>query len=184
MQDEQNIRIERRWAMPNRWTFQIKPVMELLQEEMTQGLWIDPFAGRYSPASVTNDLNPDREAAYHMDALDFLKMFGDGSVDGILYDPPYSPRQVRECYDGIDGNIKWDGTARFWSRTKDEIQRILRPSGKAICFGWNSNGCGMKRGFRLTRILLVSHGGMINDTICTVETKVTPWADGLGVANG
>ena len=184
MQDNQNIRIERKWAMPNKWTFQIKPITDLLQGEMMPGLWIDPFAGKYSLASVTNDLNPERNTTYHMDALDFLKMFGDESVDGVLYDPPYSPRQVRECYDCIDGNIKWDGTTRFWSKTKDEIQRVLRPSGKVICFGWNSAGCGLKRGFHLTRILLVSHGGMRNDTICTVEIKVPMTADILRLPMG
>ena len=43
--------------------------------------------------------------------------------------------------------------------------------GKVLCFGWNSMGCGMKRGFDMKRILLVPHGGSRNDTICTVEVK-------------
>lgn len=168
MMDRPILRMERIWAMPNKLTFQIKPIKDLLREEMTSGLWIDPFAGVYSPASITNDLNMERKTMYHMDALDFLKMFDAESVDGVLYDPPYSPRQVRECYDNIDGRIKWDGTTRFWSETKDEVQRILRPDGKVICFGWNSMGCGISCGFRMTRILMVPHGGMRNDTICTV----------------
>lgn len=95
--------IERVWAMPNKWTFSIKPIKQLIGEEMTGGLWIDPFAGECSPASITNDLNPERPTTYHMDALEFLKTFDDNSVDGVLYDPPYSPRQVKECYDGIGG---------------------------------------------------------------------------------
>ena len=86
--------------------------------------------------------------------------------------PPYSPRQVRECYDGISGDIKWDGRISFWSDAKDEICRILKIGGKSICFGWNSNGIGNKRGFQIERILIVPHGGMHNDTIVTVETKV------------
>lgn len=106
-----------------------------------------------------------------MDALDFLKMFNDNSIDGVLYDPPYSPRQVRECYDNIDGAIKWDGRMNFWSDTKNEIARIVKPGGKVICFGWNSMGIGLGRGFDMTRILLVPHGGQHNDTICTVEVK-------------
>lgn len=165
------MRIERIWSMPNKWTFLIKPIKELLQEELTDGVWIDPFSGMYSPATIKNDLDPTKEAQYHMDAIEFLKMFEDESVDGVLFDPPYSPRQVRECYDGISGSIKWDGRVNFWSDAKNEIARITKKGGKVICFGWNSMGVGLNRGFEMTRILLVPHGGNKNDTICTVELK-------------
>jgi len=164
--------IERKWAMPNKWTFTIKPIAELLKEEITDGLWVDPFAGEHSPAQITNDLNPERPTNYHMDALEFLKMFGDSSVEGVLFDAPYSPRQVKECYDNIGKDLKWDGRTTFWSKTKDEIARIIKPNGKVICFGWNSMGIGKTRGFEMTRILLVPHGGSRNDTICTVEVKL------------
>jgi len=163
--------IERIWSMPNKWTFNIKPISDLLDAEMTNGLWIDPFAGKSDRAKIRNDLNPESDAEYHMDALDFLKQFDTESVDGVLFDPPYSPRQVRECYDGISGSLKWDGRMTFWSKAKDEIARIVRKGGKVICFGWNSMGCGKSRGFEMTRILIVPHGGNRNDTICTVEIK-------------
>ena len=163
--------IERQWAMPNKWTFTIPPIKDLLQEEIANGLWIDPFAGEYSPAKITNDLNPMRNTDYHMDALDFLKMFDSESVDGVLFDPPYSPRQVRECYDSIGTGLKWNGKVSFWSDAKNEVARIVKPHGKVICFGWNSMGCGINRGFEMQRILLVPHGGSRNDTICTVEVK-------------
>lgn len=157
--------------MPNRWTFKIKPIADLLREEMDGGIWVDPFAGEHSPANITNDLNPERPTMYHMDAIDFLRTFEDDSVDGVLYDPPYSQRQVKECYDGIQGGLKWDGRMTFWSESKNEVARIVKSTGKVICFGWNSMGLGEKRGFKMQRILLVPHGGSRNDTICTVEVK-------------
>lgn len=168
------MKIERIWCMPNKWTFKIKPISILLKEEMNleKELWIDPFAGENSPAQITNDLNFNKNTIYHLDALEFLKQFKSNSVDGVLYDPPYSPRQVKECYENIDGNIKWDGKSTFWSETKNEIARILKPNGKVICFGWNSMGLGKNRGFEMKRILLVPHGGTRNDTICTVEIKI------------
>ena len=43
---------------------------------------------------------------------------------------------------------------------------------KCITFGWNSTGLGKKRGFEITRILIVCHGSMHNDTICTVEERI------------
>ena len=69
------MRIDRIWAMPNKWTFTIQPIADLLREEITGGVWVDPFAGENSPAKIRNDLNPERNTEYHMDALEFLKMF-------------------------------------------------------------------------------------------------------------
>lgn len=167
-----SINIERVWAMPNKNTFSIKPIHDLIVEELTDGLWIDPFANTNKLASVTNDLNPDYDTDYHMDALDFMKMFDSDSVDGVLYDPPYSPRQVSECYNNVGYNVTWDTTkASFWGNHKKEISRIVKIGGKVITFGWNSGGIGYKYGFEIERILLVPHGGWHNDTICTVEVK-------------
>ena len=38
--------------------------------------------------ALTNDLNPEFEADHHMDSIDFLQMFEDESVDGVLLDTP------------------------------------------------------------------------------------------------
>lgn len=166
------VSIERVWAMPNKNTFDIKPINTLITDELTDGLWIDPFANKNKLATVTNDLNKEFDTDYHLDALDFMKLFDDNSVDGVLYDPPYSPRQVSECYNDVGYNVTWDTTkASFWGNHKREISRIVKLGGKVITFGWNSGGIGRKYGFEISRILLVPHGGWHNDTICTVEIK-------------
>lgn len=171
--DTHSIRIERIWSMPNKNTFEIPPIKALLEEEVDLSkYWIDPFANRNKIASVTNDLNLEYDTDYHLDALDFLKMFEDASVDGVLYDPPYSSRQVSECYNDVGYTVTWDTTkASFWGNHKREISRIVKIGGKVITFGWNSGGIGYKYGFEIERILLVPHGGWHNDTICTVEVK-------------
>lgn len=167
-----NITIERIWAMPNKNTFEIKPIHDLIVDEITDGIWIDPFANRNKLASITNDLSTEFDTDYHLDALDFLKMFDTDSVDGVLYDPPYSPRQVSECYNNVGYNVTWDTTkASFWGNHKREISRIVKIGGKVITFGWNSGGIGYKYGFEIQKVLLVPHGGWHNDTICTVEIK-------------
>ena len=109
--------IERVWAMPNKNTFEIPPIKKLLTEEVDLSkLWIDPFANKSKVASITNDLNQEFDTNYHMDAFDFLKLFDDVSIDGVLYDPPYSPRQVSECYRGVGYNVTWDTTkTSFWT---------------------------------------------------------------------
>lgn len=159
--------------MPSKNTFDIKPIKELIRTELTDGTWIDPFANQNKLATITNDLNTAFDTDYHMDALDFLKTFQNESIDGVLYDPPYSPRQITECYQGVGMNVTSETTrASFWSNQKKEISRIVKPGGKVITFGWNSGGIGRKYGFEIVRILLVPHGGRHNDTICTVEEKI------------
>ena len=167
------MRIDRVWAMPSKNTFDIKPINALIKEESTDGSWTDPFANKNKTATITNDLNPEFDTDYHLDALDFLKMFDDNSVDGVLYDPPFAPRQVSECYKGFGMEVTQETTrASFWGNHKKEISRIVKVGGKVITFGWNSGGIGQKNGFEIQRILLVPHGGWHNDTICVVETKV------------
>jgi hypothetical protein len=164
--------ILRVWAMPSSNTFDILPIRKLIEDELTAGVWIDPFANKNKLASITNDLNPDYDTDYHLDALQFMKMFEAESIDGVLYDPPYSPRQVAECYHGIGMEVTSKTTrASFWGNQKKEISRIVKPGGKVISFGWNSGGIGRKYGFEISKILLVPHGGWHNDTICVVEVK-------------
>lgn len=165
-----NLRMTRIWAMPNKWTFTIKPIKELLEYQV-KGYWCDPYAGENSPAQVKNDLNGKHK--FCMDALDFLKTRKDGEFDGVLLDPPYSLRQVSEHYKKAGIKITgWHTSSGYNSALKNEAARIIKPHGKAICFGWNSMGLGKKRGFEMTTILLVPHGGSKNDTIVTVEEKI------------
>lgn len=170
--------ISRQWSMPNSKTFMIKPINELLHKYIDSyrvggGVIIDPFANESKLGNITNDLNEIYDTDYHMDATDFLKMFDDNSVDVVLYDPPYSPRQVSECYKNLNMTVNMKTTqASYWSEHKKQIGRIVKPGGIVITCGWNSGGIGVKYGFEIQEILLVAHGGWHNDTIVTVDKKV------------
>lgn len=158
--------------MPNSNTFEIKPIKELI-DKYTYGLVIDPFANKNKLANITNDLDEQYDTDYHMDALDFLKKFDDNSVDCVLYDPPYSVRQVSEVYRKLGHSVNMETTqASYWSKQKKEIGRIVNRNGIVISCGWNSGGIGKKYGFKILEILLVPHGGAHNDTIVTVERKI------------
>ena len=136
---------------------------------------VDPFANTSKYANVTNDIDPSMPTMYHMDATDFLKQLPYEFADIVLYDPPYSPRQVSECYKRLNMSVNMSTTqASYWSLQKREIARIIKPGGIAISFGWNSGGIGKTLGFEIIEILLVAHGGAHNDTICTVERKIAP----------
>lgn len=170
------MKIERTWAMPNRWTFTIKPINELLSEEYKGGSLCDPFAGMMSfhNSMYSNDLNPESPAPNHMDALEFLKEQESNYFDYVVFDPPYSFTQASRCYkDFGKKKLKINVANRgYWARCKDEMARITKVGGKVICLGWSSTGLGKQRNFEMNKILMVYHGGTINDTLVTVETKL------------
>jgi len=171
IEDDLGFAVNRVWAMPNKWTFSIHPIKNLLSKYRAgrDGKWADPFCGLLSPANVTNDINPEIRATYNIGALEFLKNLEDDYFTGILYDPPYSITQAR-----MYGKKEF-ASMKYWADCKNEIARAIKPGGYAICFGWNSNGLGKNRGFRLKELLLVPHGGSKNDTIVTVEEKLNKY---------
>ena len=159
--------------MPNKWTFTIKPIKELLKRYVGDGIgWVDPFAGQYSPAEYTNDHRKNTNAKYHLDALDFANRIK-GTLSGCLFDPPYSIHEVKRHYDELGMKYDWktDPTGGF-TKVRTIIASKIIIGGFVIYFGWNSNAFGKKRGFEIIEILLVAHGGNRNDTIVTIEQKI------------
>lgn len=121
--------ISRKWAMPNSKTFSILPIKELIHRYISEEMVvIDPFANESKIGTITNDLNTRFDTTYHLDALDFLKQITTESADVVLYDPPYSLRQVKECYEGFGVTVTAEHTKSSWrAKHLDEIQRILKP---------------------------------------------------------
>jgi hypothetical protein len=173
---QKNIKMEmnRIWNMPSKNTFDIKPIKELIKRYISDDVVsIDPFANKSRLAKITNDLDPNMNTDYNMDALDFLKIFNDNTVDLVLFDPPFSPRQVSESYKKMGKTVNMETTqSSFWGNLKKEVSRIVKKDGICISFSWNSGGIGKTNGFEIIEILLVPHGGNHNDTICVVEKKI------------
>lgn len=163
--------INKTWAMPSKNTFSIKPINDIVCKYIASTS-VDPFARGSRLADITNDIDTSFDTTFHLDAINFLKQFDDSSVKTVLFDPPYSPRQVSECYKKMNYTVNMETTqASFWSNIKTEISRILAHNGICISCGWNSGGIGKTLGFEQIEILLVAHGGWHNDTIVTVECK-------------
>lgn len=169
---ENIIKINRASAPPSRWTFIIPPIAKLINRYVGGGKgWIDPFAGKYSPAEFTNDLNPDMPTKYHMEAVEFCRQM-QGPFKGLLFDPPYSYRQIKDCYEGIGLKVtQQDTQSEFYSKVLNAICDKIEFGGYAISCGWNSSGLGKNRGFDIIEVLLIAHGFHSNDTIVTVEIK-------------
>jgi hypothetical protein len=153
------MKFSRIWAMPSADTFSIPPIAELLRHWLAGRLIIvDPFARNNRFANLTNDLNPNTAARHHMDAIEFLDMLEKGrrmpkppNIDAVLFDPPYSPRQISEVYKQIGRAVTGKDTqnAALYKNVKMRLNGLLAKDGIAICCGWNSAGMG--KGYETAR---------------------------------
>lgn len=169
------MKLSRVWAMPSPQTFSIKPIGALLDRWLAdRTVIVDPFSSSSRRAQWCNDLNP-AHCETPMDAEAYCQWFAaqGGVADAVLFDPPYSPRQVSEVYKSIGLAVSTTETqnGRLYKRVRDALDAILCPGGVAISCGWNSAGFGTTRGYTIEEILLVAHGGAHNDTIVVVERK-------------
>lgn len=168
--------ITRTFAMPNSNTFDIPPIADFVWKYLKRAaVSADLFARDKKWAAHTNDLNPATAAQYHLDAADFCHALHEQQVvlDLAIFDPPYSPRQISECYKSFGRTVTAQDTqnASLYKRCRDALDLIIKPGGVVLSFGWHSNGMGICRNYELLEILLVAHGGAHNDTICLAECK-------------
>lgn len=172
------MKFSRQWAMPNKDTFEVRPIHAFVSRWLRAagGVSVDPFARNSLLADYRNDLNPQTKAQHHLDAVDFLNLMKKEGVRAgcVIVDPPYSPRQIKECYDAIGLKMRQVDAmrAKYLKNLKEAIDGIMEPNGVVLTFGWNSVGMGTKLGYELHEIMLVCHGGDHNDTICLAERKL------------
>jgi hypothetical protein len=168
--------MSRVWAMPNKWTFEVPPLIKIIRRYKKPGqVWADPFAGHNSPAEFTNDLNTASPALFHLEAQEFVLQMLDivGQVDGAIFDPPYSLTQVSRSYQNMGLQFKGsENPTGGFPKVRDGLSRLVRRGGIVISYGWNTVGMGKKRGFEPIEYLICSHGGNRNDTLVTVEIKL------------
>jgi hypothetical protein len=171
------MKFSRTWAMPNGDTFSVPPIKDFVQSYLKNSkVSIDPFARDKRWATHTNDLNPSTKAEHHMDAEAFLHLLADTGVkaDLIIFDPPYSPRQISECYKsiGMEVGMKETQSALLYQRVRDAIMPVCTKDAIVLSFGWNTVGMGKGHGFEQIEIMLCCHGGAHNDTICLAERRL------------
>jgi hypothetical protein len=178
------MKFSRTWAMPNGDTFSIPPIGDFVKSYLDgASVSVDPFARDKRWATHTNDLNPATQAEHHMDAEAFLLMLATQGVkaDLIIFDPPYSPRQISECYKsvGLEVGMKETQSALLYQRVRNAIMPICTDDAIVLSFGWNTVGMGKKHGFEQIEIMLCCHGGAHNDTICMAERRMPNYQEEL-----
>lgn len=168
------------FAMPDRYTFKQRPIGHFLNRWLLplgpRAVVIDPFCGTSKACTHCNDI-----ATGGVDAVEFLTSLGNVKADAVIFDPPYSPRQISECYKAVGRRVGRSDTqnAALYRRVKALMSAMLSPGGLALSFGWQSAGFG--RAWPTEEILVVQHGGAHNDTICVAQRKPCSQSDAKGV---
>jgi len=146
----------------HKYTFSRKPIREWV-EKNAKGKVLNLFAGKTKLALDEFRVDADKTmiADWYGDAYDFVKQFKN-KFDTIILDPPYAIRKSMEMYNGKK--------ASKFNEIKDLLPKLLKKNGIIITFGYHSVSMGKGRGFKQDKILLMSHGGAIHDTIAVIET--------------
>mgnify|MGYP002866621441 CR=1 FL=1 len=150
----------------NKYTFKSRTIRAWVESHCKGKMVLNLFAGQTilsGCSEIRNDVDVTMNSNYHMDALDFVTTWKGHTFDVIILDPPYAYRKSMEMYNGHKNS-------RF-NEVKNNLTPILKSNGRVITFGYHSVSMGMIRGFSISEILLMSHGGAIHDTIATVEQR-------------
>ena len=125
------IKFSRHWGMAASDTFDCEPIKGFVQKYLLKSkISVDPFARNKRWATHTNDLNPATAAQHHLEANEFLKKLVAEKIiaDLIIFDPPYSRRQIMECYEGIGQKFLQKDSQYHslnWKNEREKIDKIL-----------------------------------------------------------
>lgn len=114
------------------WTFSARMVRDVV-EGAIEGRTLNACAGKtkltHDCEIVRNDLNPERDAEYHVDVNDALGVFDEGEFVSVVFDPPFDQTQSDEHYDGMH--------ARKLAPARKVLSKLASPGGVFVELGWN-----------------------------------------------
>lgn len=126
---------------------------------------------------VRVDINEDADADLHIDFRNLLDHVDPQSFDAIVYDPPYSYNQAVSKY-GLD--IEDDGFYFFDDDVMDLFDRLLKPGGMFLQFGYTTAGMPPEYGYEVAGVSLYNKLGQQNDYLGTALRKPAAPPTGLG----
>jgi len=166
--------------MANIWTFQIKPIREILESQCFDRHCLFPFAGwsriKGCRSTAYIDIHPEieykeiiRKPHIVGDAKEILTEWAENPRrherwDVIILDPPFTFHQAVRSYD----NESLSDIVVI----KNACEHLVKENGKVITLGFNSTGMGKKRGFKKEQLHIFNHGGNHSDTLMLIERKM------------
>lgn len=149
-----------------RWTFEYQPAREFVEDRL-HGRVLNACAGKtkldHDGEVVRNDLNPERDADLHVDVTEIADHFVTGEFDVVVFDPPFDDHQAEDKYDGLRADSVLEAFQQF--------QKLVRPNGHVITFGWNSWGMTSIDAFDREETVLLQRGPCLRDVIVTVDRR-------------
>jgi len=141
----------------------------------------DPFARDCTlGGDFTNDMNPETRAVFHRDAIDFLKECPTDFFNLVIFDPPFSEVQADRKYGEAVNIYTIPG---YVPACMKEIQRILKPGGYFLKFGYNTNSS--HTDFELKYIWDVHFAGNKNDVLVSYwqmnQRSLKEWENEINV---
>tara|TARA_R100001594_G_scaffold135053_1_gene176537 strand:- start:592 stop:1110 length:519 start_codon:yes stop_codon:yes gene_type:complete len=154
-------------------THKWKSFKRILKEIQYVRTWtvVDPFARNCPLANEwSNDINPETSAKFNLESGDFLNLVPSGVADLVIFDPPFSePMAERKYGEGVN---LYAESGKIGALMK-QIQRVLKPNGILLKFGYNSAKHWPQ--LELLQVWLLNFGGNRNDVIVTAwkQTQTT-----------
>lgn len=158
---------------------------DVMYDTCGNALVIDPFArdsfSTRLPSCITNDLNTEFNTDYNLEFKEFANTLYEiqcagnlGPIDLVLFDPPYSLRQLKDCYSGIGKHLDLWQTQNMWKEGKDTLASMMKPGSYAISLGWTTSGFGKNRGFEKREVHVFEQAAREDrySLLLTVEQKV------------
>jgi predicted nucleic acid-binding Zn-ribbon protein len=106
------------------------------------------------------DMDENADADLHIDFRNLPEYLDTESVDAIVYDPPYSHHQAVSKY-GVD--LEDDGFYYYDQSVMELFDRLLKPGGIYIQFGYTTAGMPSDYGYEVAGVSLYNKLGQQND---------------------
>lgn len=146
------------------WTFECDQVRRVVEDALT-GEVFNACAGktklRHSENIIRNDLNPERDADYHVDVGEIDEVFDEDSFDCVVFDPPFDQSQADEHYESMH--------ARDLVPARKKLIALVRPGGVFVELGWNLQSANEQRGWTREAVHIFDRGPTLQPVFLTVD---------------
>lgn len=150
------------------WTFQTKMIRDRVEGNLT-GRVLNACAGKtklhHTDEIIRNDLNPNRDADYHIDIANIDTEFDPASFGTVVLDPPFDQSQADEHYESMH--------ARQLGPARRKLAALVAPGGVFIELGWNFHSPAAFDGWEREALHIFHRGPTLHPVFMTIDRRTT-----------